>query len=137
MLMVPTMITPLLRSRLITLRGKIRMGMELFLPARQDEADESLARFVTRRLGRECLEKIAEPLVAGIHTSNPDNMSVKAIFPRFLDMEKKYGSLIRGMVTSMKQAKPPGGRREEDDLLHVPETGHAGACRFERSLHGS
>ncbi len=108
MLMVPTMITPLLRSRLITLRGKMRMGMEFFLPPRQDEADESLAQFVTRRLGRECLEKIAEPLVAGIHTSNPDNMSVRAIFPRFLDMEKKYGSLIRGMVRTMKRAKPTG-----------------------------
>ncbi len=106
MLMIPTMIMPLLRSRLITLRGKIRMGMELFLPRKRDEEDESLAQFVTRRLGKECLEKIAEPLVAGIHTSNPDNMSVLAIFPRFLDMEKKYGSLIRGMVRSMKHTRP-------------------------------
>jgi oxygen-dependent protoporphyrinogen oxidase len=57
---------------------------------------------VTRRLGRECLEKIAEPLVAGIHTSNPDNMSVLATFPRFVQMEQKSGSLIRGMVASMK-----------------------------------
>ena len=108
MLMVPTMIMPLLRSKLITLPGKMRMGLEFFLPPRQDEADESLAQFVTRRLGRECLEKIAEPLVAGIHTSNPDNMSVKAIFPRFIDMERKYGSLIKGMVRMMKLAKPQG-----------------------------
>jgi len=108
MLMVPTMITPLLRSRLITLPGKMRMGLEFFLPPRKDEADESLAQFVTRRLGRECLEKIAEPLVAGIHTSNPDNMSVKAIFPRFIDMERKHGSLIKGMVRMMKLAKPHG-----------------------------
>jgi oxygen-dependent protoporphyrinogen oxidase len=63
---------------------------------------ESLASFVTRRLGRECLEKIAEPLVAGIHTSNPDNMSVLATFPRFVQMEQKSGSLIMGMVAAMK-----------------------------------
>lgn len=102
MLMVPTMIMPLLKSSLISWAGKIRMGLELFIPPKKDDSDESLAQFVTRRLGRECLEKIAEPLVAGIHTSNPDNMSVKATFPRFIEMEKKYGSLIKGMVTAMK-----------------------------------
>ena len=112
MLMVPTMIMPLLTSTLISLPGKIRMALELFVPRISEETDESLAQFVTRRLGRECLEKIAEPLVAGIHTSDPDNMSVKAIFPRFLDMEKKHGSLIRGMVQAMKSAPTPGeGKR--------------------------
>jgi protoporphyrinogen/coproporphyrinogen III oxidase len=104
MLMVPTMITPLLKSSLISLPGKLRMGMELFIPRNKERIDESLAQFVTRRLGQECLEKIAEPLVAGIHTSNPDNMSVLAIFPRFVDMEQKYGSLIRGMIQAMKNA---------------------------------
>jgi oxygen-dependent protoporphyrinogen oxidase len=106
MLMVPTMIMPLARSRLISWPGKIQMGMELFVPPRGDQKDESLAEFVTRRLGRECLEKIAEPLVAGIHTSNPDNMSVLATFPRFVEMERKSGSLIRGMVAAMKNRPP-------------------------------
>jgi oxygen-dependent protoporphyrinogen oxidase len=86
------------------------MGMEIFIPKRRTQGDESLAEFVTRRLGRECLEKIAEPLVAGIHTSNPDNMSVLATFPRFVQMEQKSGSLIRGMLSAMKtrpQSGPP------------------------------
>lgn len=107
MLMVPTMIMPLAKSRLISWPGKVRMGMELFVPPRKETKDESLAEFVTRRLGRECLEKIAEPLVAGIHTSNPDNMSVLATFPRFVEMERKSGSLIRGMVAAMKRMPPP------------------------------
>jgi oxygen-dependent protoporphyrinogen oxidase len=102
MLMVPTMILPLAKSSLLSWPGKIRMGMELFVPPGKYLKDESLAEFVTRRLGRECLEKIAEPLVAGIHTSNPDNMSVLATFPRFIDMEKKSGSLIKGMIDAMK-----------------------------------
>jgi oxygen-dependent protoporphyrinogen oxidase len=106
MLMVPTMIMPLLKSHLISWPGKIRMGMELFVPPRKDRKDESLAEFVTRRLGRECLEKIAEPLVAGIHTSNPDNMSVLATFPRFVEMERRSGSLIKGMVAAMKKMPP-------------------------------
>jgi oxygen-dependent protoporphyrinogen oxidase len=105
MLMVPTMFMPLARSGLISLPGKLRMGAEVFVPVRRSGADESLGRFVTRRLGKECLEKIAEPLVAGIHTSNPDNMSVKAIFPRFIDMEQQHGSLILGMVKAMKSAR--------------------------------
>jgi oxygen-dependent protoporphyrinogen oxidase len=107
MLMVPTMIMPLLKSNLISWPGKIRMGLEFFLPPKKDATDESLAQFVTRRLGKECLEKIAEPLVAGIHTSNPDNMSILAIFPRFVDMERKYGSLIKGMVAALKKLPAP------------------------------
>jgi oxygen-dependent protoporphyrinogen oxidase len=90
------------KSRLITWPGKIRMGMDVFVPRRRIVEDESLASFVTRRLGRECLEKIAEPLVAGIHTSNPDNMSVLATFPRFVQMEQKSGSLILGMLSALK-----------------------------------
>ena len=134
-LMVPTMLMPLARSGLISLPGKIRMGMEAFIPGRQDGSDESLARFVTRRLGRECLEKIAEPLVAGIHTSDPEDMSVKAVFPRFLEMEKKSGSLIRAMVKTMKKA---AARRDflEADLFHVPEGRHAAARGRVRRFRG-
>ncbi len=102
MLMVPTMFMPMAKSNLISWPGKMRMGLEVFVPKRKIREDESLASFVTRRLGRECLEKIAEPLVAGIHTSNPDNMSVLSTFPRFVDMEQKSGSLIRAMVAAMK-----------------------------------
>jgi oxygen-dependent protoporphyrinogen oxidase len=102
MLMVPTMFKPMAKSRLISWPGKMRMGIEILVPKRKITEDESLASFVTRRLGRECLEKIAEPLVAGIHTSNPDNMSVLATFPRFVQMEQKSGSLIRGMLGAMK-----------------------------------
>src|SRR5208337_4109374 len=102
MLMVPTSFWPMAKSSLITWPGKLRMGMEVFVPKRKIREDESLASFVTRRLGRECLEKIAEPLVAGIHTSNPDNMSVLATFPRFVHMEQQSGSLILGMLAALK-----------------------------------
>ena len=102
MLMVPTAFKPMAESRLISWPGKIRMGMDVLVPKRKTMDDESLASFVTRRLGQECLEKIAEPLIAGIHTSNPDNMSVHATFPRFVQMEQKSGSLIRGMLAAIK-----------------------------------
>jgi len=123
MLMVPTMIMPLAKSALISWPGKIRMGMELFVTPRKSQKDESLADFVTRRLGRECLEKIAEPLVAGIHTSNPDNMSVHATFPRFVDMENKSGSLIKGMIEAMKSIPPsnPAGPTKMTYFMSLKE----------------
>ncbi len=112
MLMVPTAFWPIALSRLITWPGKLRMGRELFIPARRGGGDESLAGFVTRRLGRECLEKIAEPLVAGIHTSDPSEMSLLATFPRFAQLEQQSGSLIRGMLAGMRERSRSRPARE-------------------------
>ena len=69
------------------------MGLELFVPKKKGNEDESLGDFVTRRLGKEALDKIAEPLIAGIHGGNPKTMSVRASFPKFVQMEEQYGSL--------------------------------------------
>lgn len=102
-LMVPTRIVPLLFSTLLSLRGKIRMGLELFIPRRKSREDESLGSFVKRRLGQEALDKIAEPLVAGVHAGDPDTMSIRASFPKFVKMEEDYGSMIRGMLARMRQ----------------------------------
>ena len=104
-LMVPTKFTPMITSRLITWPGKIRMGIELFIPKKRDNKEESLGGFVRRRLGAEALDKIAEPLVAGVHGGDPETMSVQACFPKFLKMEQDYGSLIKGMITRMGEMR--------------------------------
>ena len=104
MLMVPTSFTPFIKSSLISWPGKIRMAMDLFIPEKKSDEEESLADFVRRRLGREALEKIAEPLVAGIHAGTPETMGLKSTFPRFLQIEEEYGSLIRGMLARRKMA---------------------------------
>jgi oxygen-dependent protoporphyrinogen oxidase len=104
MLMVPTSFTPFIKSSLVSWAGKIRMGMDLFIPKRKSDQEESLADFVRRRLGEEALEKIAEPLVAGIHAGTPEAMGLKSTFPRFLQIEEEYGSLIRGMLARRKMA---------------------------------
>jgi oxygen-dependent protoporphyrinogen oxidase len=96
-LTVPTRILPLARSTLFSPWGKLRMAMEPFVPARADQSDESITSFVSRRLGREALERLAEPLLAGIHSGDPDKLSMNALFPRFVQLEKKHGSLVRGM----------------------------------------
>ncbi len=96
-LLAPVHIWPVLKSPLFSPLGKLRMALEPFVPARRDGADESLASFVTRRLGREVLDRVAQPLAGGIYTADPGNLSLGATMPRFLEMERKYGSLIRGM----------------------------------------
>lgn len=110
MMMVPTKFWPFVTTGLFSFSGKIRMGMDLFIPKKKNNYDESLASFVRRRLGEEALDKLAEPLVAGIHGSNPDTMSLRATFPRFLDMEEKYGSLIKGFVNSRNKFKKKTGQ---------------------------
>ncbi|MDH4226682.1 MAG: protoporphyrinogen oxidase, partial [Deltaproteobacteria bacterium] len=110
-LMVPTKMLPLLTSSLISIPGMIRMGLELFIPKKKGNKDESLAEFVTRRLGKEALDKIAEPLVAGVHAGDPDTMSIRSSFPKFVELEEKYGSLIKGMLARMKSGGMHGGAK--------------------------
>jgi protoporphyrinogen/coproporphyrinogen III oxidase len=110
MLIIPTRLTPFVRSSLISWPGKIRMGLDAVIPARREDGDESLAHFVRRRLGAEALDKIAEPMVAGIYVADAENLSLKSTFPRFLDMEKKYGSLLRGIAAQKMAAKPSNNR---------------------------
>ena len=111
MLMIPTSFTPFLKSSLISLPGKLRMAMDLFLPRKRSGEEESLAQFVRRRLGNEALEKIAEPLVAGIHAGTPETMSLSSTFPRFIQLEEEYRSLILAMLARKKMAREFAQRR--------------------------
>ena len=104
-LMAPQKIGPILTTPILSFRGKLRMLMDLVVPRRTDDSDESLASFVKRRLGREALDRLVQPLVGGIYTADPNELSVKATLPHFVEMEKKYGSLIRGAIGEMKKNK--------------------------------
>jgi len=103
LLIVPTKFLPFALSPLISPLGKVRMGLDLFIPAKRDESDETLAEFVRRRLGNEALDKIAEPLMSGIYNAEADKQSTLATFPRFRQLERDHGSLIRGMLASRRQ----------------------------------
>ncbi|MGE5619621.1 MAG: protoporphyrinogen oxidase [Sphingomonadaceae bacterium] len=102
LLVIPTRFTPFALSTLISPLGKLRMAMDLVIPPRRDPSDESVASFVRRRLGNEALDKIAEPLMGGIHTSDPERQSLLASFPRFAEMERKHGSLVRAMLAGRR-----------------------------------
>src|SRR6056297_2910258 len=103
MVMAPSRIWPLLATRILSPKGKLRMGCELFVPRKRDVDDESLQSFVCRRFGVEMFERLVQPLVGGIYTADPNRLSVAATMPRFLDMEKQHGSLIRGMLRNRRK----------------------------------
>ncbi|HET7293222.1 MAG TPA: protoporphyrinogen oxidase [Vicinamibacteria bacterium] len=106
-LAIPTRILPFLASGLFSPLAKLRMGLDLVRPARRDGADESVASFLRRRFGQECVERLGEPLLAGIHSGDPERLSIRATFPRFVELEARYGSLVRGMWAAPKPKGPP------------------------------
>jgi oxygen-dependent protoporphyrinogen oxidase len=126
-MMVPTNLQAMLRTQLVSWPGKARMGMDLLLPARGLDGDESLGAFISRRLGREAYEKLIEPLVSGIYAGDGDQLSLASTFPYLRDLELQYGSLARGALTRRQQrpvhgAKPAQGWRS---AFLTPTTGLA------------
>lgn len=92
-----------LKSDLISWHGKLRMIYELIAP--KGPEDETVADFVIRRLGKESLEKLIDPMCSGIFAGDPYKMSIKHCFPRIKELEQNYGSLIRAMIKLQKEKK--------------------------------
>ncbi len=97
-LLVPDRLSPFLMSPIISMAGKLRMGLDLFIPrSTQDAGDESIASFVRRRLGEEAVHQIAEPILAGIYAGDVEQLSIMATFPHLRALERTHGSLIWGI----------------------------------------
>lgn len=148
-LMAPARIWPFITSGIFSWSGKARMALELLAPRRKaqngdDDDDESLAQFVRRRLGREALERMAQPMIGGIYTADPEKLSLRATLPRFLEMERAHGSVIRAMWKQSRAARAAQGasvrgsspnlsersvtnRGSQDQHQALPATGVSGA----------
>ncbi|HVG28128.1 MAG TPA: protoporphyrinogen oxidase [Pyrinomonadaceae bacterium] len=104
-LLAPSRLLPFATSGIVSWRGKARIAMEMLVPRRREGGgDESLAQFVRRRFGREALERIAQPLVGGIYTADPEQLSLRATMPRFIEMERAAGSVTRAMLKARRRA---------------------------------
>jgi protoporphyrinogen/coproporphyrinogen III oxidase len=121
-MMIPSDIPSVLRSRLISWPGKIRMGVDFLQPAKSLNGDESLGSFVSRRLGREAYENLIEPLMSGIYAGDGDQLSLASTFPYLRDLELKYGSLARGALEMRKKMPSTPGSRS---AFLTPTTGLA------------
>jgi protoporphyrinogen/coproporphyrinogen III oxidase len=99
-LIIPTDIGAFLRSSLFSMRGKARVALESLIPKRLGDADESVGHFIRRRMGSEAVDKLAEPMLAGIYNSDVYEQSLLATFPQYRALEKAYGSLVKGVIAS-------------------------------------
>lgn len=106
---IPTRIGPFLQSGLLSPAGKARALLDLVLPRRGGTEDEALGAFLARRLGSELVERISEPLLAGIYAGKLNEISLMATFPQFRALETRHRSLIRGMAAARGNARPAGG----------------------------
>ena len=116
MFMVPTKILPTGMSPLFSLKTKLRMTQELFHPPRAVDRDESVAEFVERHYGSEMVDRLADPLLSGVYGGEAASLSVRAVLPRFAEMEKTHGSLGRAMLAARKKA-PSGPRKVAPPLF--------------------
>ncbi|HEY6939664.1 MAG TPA: protoporphyrinogen oxidase [Terriglobales bacterium] len=103
MFMVPTKILPVVFSRLFSLPAKLSMAREWFHPPRPANGDETVAALVERHYGPEMVDRLADPLLSGVYGGEASNLSVRAVLPRFAEMEAKHGSLGRGMLAARKR----------------------------------
>ncbi|MCC6539747.1 MAG: protoporphyrinogen oxidase [Bryobacterales bacterium] len=107
MMMVPTKAWPMIKSPLLGWGTKLRMGLEL-LRRPAEHPDRSVADFVEDHFGRETVEYLAEPLLAGVYGGDPAKLSVRSTLTRFVEMEAKTGSLARAMLQAPKHAGSGG-----------------------------
>lgn len=105
--LAPTKILPVLTTRLLGPAAKIGLMMEWFKRPRRAAGDRSIAEFVLDHYGREMNEYLAQPMLAGVYGGSPEELSLEAVMPRFLELERKYGSVSRGMLAARRKAPPP------------------------------
>jgi oxygen-dependent protoporphyrinogen oxidase len=98
MMIAPTRIAPIVSTPLFSWPTKVRMGLEWFRRPPRDPRDRSVAEFITEHYGREALDYLAEPLLAGVYGGDPDLLSAQSVLPRFVELERAYGSVTRGVL---------------------------------------
>jgi oxygen-dependent protoporphyrinogen oxidase len=131
-LLAPAHLGPVFRSSLFSPLGKLRIAMEPYIAARTSDDDESLDSFVTRRMGREVLDRVAQALAGGIYTADPKRLSMAATMPRFVEMERRHGSVVKGMraqenARAAKSSEASGARWSlfqsfRNGMATLPET---------------
>jgi oxygen-dependent protoporphyrinogen oxidase len=100
---IPTRVGPFITTSLFSIAGKLRMSTEVVRPV-SSQTDESIGSFIRRRFGNEAVDYLAEPLLAGIHAGDVDQLSIHSLFPRLVQLEQSHGSVLRGLSSVMAKA---------------------------------
>ncbi len=110
MMMIPTKAWPMAKSPLLSWGTKIRMGLEYFRkPSVEQPPDRSVADFIGDHFGQEAVDYLAEPLLAGVFGGDPKQLSALSTLPRFVEMERKYGSLSKAALAVPAPPTPATG----------------------------
>lgn len=135
-MMAPTRVGPILRTRLLGWGTKMRMGLEWFRGPGSPALDRSIADFIEDHYGQEAVDYLAEPLLAGVYGGDPRELSAASVLPRFVEWERRYGSLTRGALAARQVAG--GGpifrslRAGMGSLVEALRTAIASHARIER-----
>lgn len=108
-------------TKLWTAGGKFRLLAEPFIGRAAYE--ESIADFVTRRLGAEFLDYAINPFVAGVYAGNPSDLSVRAAFPKLYALEEKYGGLLKGTIKGARERRKRGTKAKVSAKLFAFRSG--------------
>lgn len=114
LLMAPSNLTAIAKTDVLSAAGRLRLLQEAHIPPAAEITDESLANFVRRRFGSEVLDRLVQPLVGGIYTSDPEKLSIQATLPRFQQMEQDYGSVTVGTLLQNLKTQSGGGSDDRD-----------------------
>lgn len=111
-----------LQTDLLSVRGRLRAAMEPLIPAGADRLDdESVWSFFARRFGREFASRIATPAVIGITAGDARRLSMKALFPQIVELEREHSSLVRGMLANQLARTRGMLRTQISDERQIPE----------------
>ncbi len=97
------------KSEILSIKAKLRLASEIFIPKKDNDKDETIADFARRRLGSEALDYMIAPMVAGIFAGNPEKMSLKSCFPVIYNLEIEYGGLIKALIKKRKKSSSASG----------------------------
>ena len=139
-LMVPTAVRPLATTRLLSFSTKCKMAFELLRRPSPETPDRSVADFVRDHYGEEAVRYLAEPLLAGIYGGDAAELSVASVLPRFVEFERRHGSVTRGVLAGRLRPasgsstplfmSPKGGMQQ---LIEALEKAIAGRARVVRA----
>lgn len=102
---LPMGLSPFLKTKLFSVKGKLRLFGEPFIGKSADGYYQSIAEFVERRLGKEFLDYAIDPFVSGVFAGDPTKLSVKSAFPKLYRLEELYGGLVKGMIKGARERK--------------------------------
>ncbi|MCS6948924.1 MAG: protoporphyrinogen oxidase [Armatimonadota bacterium] len=134
--LVPTRPQALWRATFLSLLGKLRASMEGLVPAQRNQEDEALGAFLRRRFGKEFAMRFAEPLMAGIHAGHPDRLSMAAVYPMYWEMERRYGSITRGLIHLRRQRQKDGAPRDASPFMALRDGMGSLINRLQQRLRG-